>query len=311
VALLLVSLVLAACGGEHRVEIPADALLPERGVLFGAYVNRSGTWRGDLDAEQGVRDLEHRLGRRLTIDHHFYSWHDTFPGRLERWDRAAGRTPLITWEPFGVTLNDVAVGREDDLIRARAGDLARLKVPVFLRFGHEMNTSRYPWGGQPSIYVAAWRRIRAILMSAHAVNVAMVWCPNAEDAPDVGWNHWTRYYPGDDQVDWVGLDAYNFGSTQPWSRWRSLADLVLPVYRDYAGRRPIMIAETGTVEQGGDKARWLHDARRALRDQLPQVRAVVYFAAQPGWTPATSPGAFAAARELARDPHFSAEPRER
>src|SRR5204863_7604627 len=47
-------------------------------------------------------------------------------------------------------------------------------------------------------------------------------------------------------------------------------------------RKPIMIAEIGSDESGGDKARWV---RRALGRQLPslkRVKAVVWFDATDG-----------------------------
>src|SRR5256885_2213761 len=66
--------------------------------------------------------------------------------------------------------------------------------------------------------------------------------------PAAPWNHWTHYSPGDAYVDWVGIDGYNWGTTQSWSSWSSFASLVRPVYSDYAGRKPIMIAETASAE---------------------------------------------------------------
>ena len=44
------------------------------------------------------------------------------------------------------------------------GTLTRINdsgVPVIVRFAHEMNGSWYPWGQQPTEYVAAFRRVAA------------------------------------------------------------------------------------------------------------------------------------------------------
>src|SRR5919201_465436 len=116
----------------------------------------------------------------------------------------------------------------------------------------------------PSKFIAAWQRIRRIFDAAGAQNAVWVWCPNATNNPDVSWNSWRNYYPGDKFVDWVGLDGYNWGTTQSWSRWQSFADIVRPIYRDYGRKKPIMIAETASAETGGDKAAWI----RSLGDGL-------------------------------------------
>jgi len=83
-----------------------------------------------------------------------------------------------------------------------------------------------------------------------AVNVAMVWCPNAEDTPAAGWNHWMRYYPGDDQVDWVCADVY------AGTRLAPLGDLLQP-FLSWARTRPkpIVIGEFGVARAWGPATR--------------------------------------------------------
>ena len=39
----------------------------------------------------------------------------------------------------------------------------------------------------------------------------------------------------------------------------------------------MIIAETGTVEQGGDKADWITDAYNNLPSTFPDVKAIVWF----------------------------------
>ena len=47
--------------------------------------------------QQAITDLESRLGRRLHIDHHYYSWTDVFPSWREPWDIQNDRIPMISW----------------------------------------------------------------------------------------------------------------------------------------------------------------------------------------------------------------------
>ena len=57
----------------------------------------------------------------------------------------------------------------------------------------------------PAAYIAAWRHIRTIFQQLGVKNAAFVWCPNVGD---LGTGSWTDWYPGDDDVDWIGVDAY-------------------------------------------------------------------------------------------------------
>ena len=106
-------------------------------------------------------------------------------------------------------------------------------------------------------YIRAWRRIHDIFEREGATNVSWVWAPNGESIPDVYWNRVSAFYPGDRYVDWVGLSAYNFGTTRYWSHWSSFAEIVRPIYRAYSARKPIMVAETASTTNGGNQSRWI------------------------------------------------------
>ena len=311
------TLLLAGAGATSRAAVASSRsarLAPRHGVLLGAYVNDVGSWVNDATAEAGVSRFEAAIGRTLGIDQHYYSWTDTFPTELERWDVAGGRIPLISWS--GTNLDAIVSGRYDAMIRQRADDVRAFGAPVFLRWGWEMNGNWSSDDGShnndpgttdgPQKYVAAWRHIHDIFTAEGATNAVWVWSPNATDVPDAGWNHWTRYYPGDAYVDWIGIDGYNWGTSRPWSSWTSLASLIEPIYADYAGRKPIMVAETASAEQGGSKAAWLDSIRKLLPKRFPDVAAFVYFEAnkEVNWSVRSSPAALASFRALAADPYF-------
>jgi beta-mannanase len=137
-----------------------------------------------------------------------------------------------------------------------------------------------------------------------------VWSINNEDLPRTSWNHWTHYYPGDRYVDWVGLSGFNWGATQDWSSWKSLDDIIRDPYADYQ-RKPIIIIETGSVEQGGSKAAWLTNARYSLKRNFPAVKGFVYFNATDNqgavWPVTTSRSALRAYRLMGHDPYWDAQ----
>jgi hypothetical protein len=122
----------------------------------------------------------------------------TFPGTI----------PMVSWG-VDFTGGKVADGSQDAYLRTQAKAVAAYGKPVFLRLDWEMNGSWYPeWDSaavSPQAYIASWRHIWKVFQQQGATNAAFVWCPNVGD---LGGQHWTAWYPGDEYVDWVGLDAY-------------------------------------------------------------------------------------------------------
>jgi hypothetical protein len=310
--------------GQSRALEPATAsrragpgqLVPARGALLGAFTDLDGGWAGAEAAQRGVTLRESQLGRVYDLDQHFYPFDNPWPwpGPLERWDRSLGRIPLVTWQ--GADANSIASGSLDAVVHDRAARVRDFGAPIFVRFAAEMNGSWSPMnasrtGNDPSRYVAAWRHVVDVFRQTGASNAVFVWCPNAIDDPVADWNHWTAYYPGDGYVDWVGIDGYNWGNPgpwSPWSSWESFGAIMRGIYDDYAARKPIMIAETSSVESAGDpsaKASWIADAGEWTKTH-PAVAALVWFDTdkERDWRLDSSPQARAAYWRLANDAYF-------
>lgn len=280
------------------------ALAPEQGTLLGAWV--APDWSKPGAAQKAVVGFERRIGRKLAIDQHFYPWSKPYPTWRERADLDAGRIPLISWN--GTDTTRIAAGAEDDLIRARAAAVHDLGRPILLRWFWEMDGhDAAVWVPSPASFVAAWRHIHELFAAAGATNVIWAWCPNAAaftsgKAPP--------YYPGDAYVDWICADGYNWAPGRPGDSWQSFADIFADFYAWAAPRgKPLMVAEFGAQERApGEKARWIADAQRAVKERFPRIAALVYFNEDRDgydWRVETSPSAEAAFRDLARDPYFS------
>lgn len=183
-----------------------------------------------------------------------------------------GATPLLTWEPWDASVGGTAQptyalsaiwgGAYDAYIGQWASGLKAYAAPVLLRFAHEMNGNWYPWseqvnGNAPGDYARAFRHVRDLFTSAGVTNVQWVWCPNV---PYAGSTDLPGLYPGDAYADLVGLDGYNWGTTQSWgSTWVMPDALFGQGLSELAGLAPskqVLIAETASSEQGGDKAAW-------------------------------------------------------
>ncbi len=87
--------------------------------------------------------------------------------------------------------------------------------PFFLRIGYECNGN---WNGySPWIYPLAFRKLVEGLRARGVDNFASVWCyePDAlEDFADSTRQGW-KWYPGDDIVDWFGLDVFDADHFDP------------------------------------------------------------------------------------------------
>lgn len=201
-----------------------------------------------------------------------------------------GAVPVITWEPmflrggeeFAIPTLDIFCGEWDSYIDAFARAARDSGHRIILRFAHEMNLERYHWGGTPSEYgpesparyKELFRHVRERFRIQGADNVLFAFCPNAESLPHpqrdrADWNTASAYYPGDDAVDVLGMDGYNWGTTftkaaHGWdSRFTPFKDIFSAIRSELkalAPDRPLVVFETASVSQGGDKTAWIEDA---------------------------------------------------
>ncbi|WP_341676483.1 glycosyl hydrolase [Niveibacterium sp. SC-1] len=198
-----------------------------------------------------------------------------------------GYVAQVTWEPMdwkgeGVSLQAVIDGKWDEYLDTYAKAAAKQNIPFMLRWGHEFNGDWYPWsitknGNNAKLYAAAFRHVVDRFRKAGAHKVQFVWCYNNEGVPKSidPFDAW----PGDEYVDWIGIDGYNWGRSQSWSKWASFEETFGPAYAlaaKYAPGKPIVIGEMASSEVGGDKAAWLKDMFAVL-PRYPAIRALTWF----------------------------------
>ena len=268
-------LVLNACSTSVEELVP-HADTTERNVaeplLFGAFTY-GGVWSG----MEPVLDLEAQLGRRLDIVHWFTSWDDAFHPDMVAAVTAGGRAPLVSWQPLGRTLSDIASGVHDDYLRSWARGVAAANGPVYLRPFPEMNGEWVPWNGDPEALRRAWRHMAGVFEAEGADNVRWVFSPNVTDEPRTQANRMENYYPGDDVVDVLALDGYNWGSTRDWSTWTGFEEIFAGGYGRITrlGPQPVWFAELASASEGGDKAAWVRDMFASTA--FPRLQALVWF----------------------------------
>ena len=192
---------------------------------------------------------------------------------------ATGQTPLVTWEPYEQSLSQIASGAYDSYLHQSAQVAKAWGRTLMVRFAHEMNGTWYPWAGPnstPSLYIAAWRHIVSLFRADGVTNVKWVWSPNVQEGSKYPIS---PYFPGEEWVDYVGLDGYNWG-TNNGERWQSLQEVFAASYSTVTqlSSKPVIFTETSSSEAGGDKSAWIRKGfMSTIPQSFPRVTAVVWF----------------------------------
>jgi beta-mannanase len=239
---------------------------------------------------QEVAAFDQAVGAQTVMRQWYQSWAGTPGFDAVRADASAsdGALPLLAWEPWEpgagtaqpeYALSRIVEGSHDTYIASFAIQVRDWGRPLGLRFLHELNAQHYPWcvglnGNSSQDAVAAWLHVRDIFREVGADNVVWVWSVNVQ-AP--GYTPYRSIYPGDKNVDWLGVDGYNGGSALPWGGWRSPEELFGPSIDELraVSSRPLLITEVGSTELGGDKAQWIADLFTFALER--NVRGVIWF----------------------------------
>ncbi len=289
------------------VQASGPVPVPACGAYWGSYVNSRLHGGGD-DAQaklRAINSVEDQIGRTFDIDHQFYRW-DNFASdhNVKHYINTTvreGRIPFLSWKPVmadntNVSWKAIGEGKYDAMIRENAQTVKSLGVPVFMVFDHEANGRVGKFSpekstdahntikaGSEAEFVAAWQHVHDLFAEQGVTNVSWAWImtrtPFAGDASFAD-----RMYPGDEYVDWVGLDPYNFfhgGKT-----WRDLDELMVGFtnWVDTRGvDKPWMLGEWGSVEDPnnpGRKGQWYDNAANYIESE-PRLKATVHFESTP------------------------------
>lgn len=251
-----------------------------------------GIYRPELPYDfSKVFQVEDSLHAHISIISYYQAWGDGDEHKLNAGLLAniakGGYIPMITWEPWIVafenhrgqmhdsSLSMVANGEFDNYIREWARQAVIFGKPMFLRYAHEFSNPWYAWssryGNDEMLFKEAWKHVHGIFQAEGARNVAFIW--NPYQVAD------TTFYPGNDYVDWIGLDIFNFGPLIENGFWLDFFSILHGTYgvmQTYG--KPILIAEAGTSSSGGDKNIWYRDMFQSLaKGDFPLVKGVVIF----------------------------------
>jgi hypothetical protein len=215
---------------------------------------------------------------------------DDLPAYFTRLRAELARYPDLIVPQIGLSLNagearkhyegEVARGVDDARLQTLCAGFKSLDRPVFLRVGYEFNGA---WNGYDAVrYVSAFRHIGAAIRGCGLENVALVWdwsvgaeldAEHGGAASSDAAQRYGAFYPGDDAVDWWGLNLFSS---------ESLAAAATKGFLDDAARHrfPVMIGESAprghSVSQGqGAVDAWFVPYFALIRSS-PAIKAFCY-----------------------------------
>jgi hypothetical protein len=247
-------------------------------MSWGVYVG----WK-----DSAIANFEALVGKQAQSEMVFAHWGNdpVFPHRFAR-IRDQGKTMVLYWEALDYdrdyfaqpeySLDAVNAGLLDGYFRTFAAGAKTYAGPIILIPYSEFNGNWYPWGGtignnSPEKLIAAYRRIHGFFTDVP--NVKFAWVPNNVPVPNVPMNQFELYYPGDEYVDYVGLDGFNFGGSQQQTFDQMFTG---PLLRLKKYHKPIYIFSFASADFPG-KAAWITDALTVQLYKHPEVVGWLWF----------------------------------
>ncbi len=257
---------------------PQAKFEPADGSYVGAFIVNDNNVNGNVDL------FESLTGKKHSTYFSYTGWNQPFPMEWVKYYDEKDVVVQVAFEPNG-GLHEVVDG---PYIREWARQANKSGAMILLRWASEMNGSWVAWYGNPVLYIQKWRLIYNI-MKEEAPNVAMVWAPNdIPNNPQSPANYVHSYYPGDEYVDWVGIDFYGVYYYENGTPERTDPRQKLKVvYDTYADRKPIIICEWAATHYTTrvNPPEWTIDYAIAQMDslyrnvevQFPRLKAINWF----------------------------------
>ena len=319
-------LTLSLCLGLLTLGPQRAAATPE-GMQFGARVQA----RSGEDNQAAIQRYESTIGRKLDVVREFLAWNSEFPQSFHTWLRDTDHTMILSVRaklangqviPWADIANAASGSALHNQAVAWADKLRDYGRPVYFAFNHEPESSASNQNGSDADYIAAWRKMHGIFAERGATNVKFIWImtdyafwvgPQAR-------NDAKKWYPGDDYLEAMGADAYNWFTCRPGinNPWKTLEQIIKP-FRDFGAAHPdeeLWLAEWASAEDAARpdrKPAWIEEARALFkRPDYAQFHGISYFDYQGTstcrWRIDSSAPTTTAFRAIAQDEFYGGPP---
>ncbi len=273
----------------------ADLQKEERSVYIGFWTDNFYDLNTKKINPHVMRLIEKKIDKKVAIVNYYHGWEQLGNPLLvdelndisrQKWIPMISTNPYFFKECISSKNNlyeAIYKGVCDEFIKRAGKNIANYKKPVFIRFAWEMNLDTMDWGIKKTYstnkdFINAWRRVHEIFNDQGATNIIWVFSPNVDTPNSIDF---IELYPGDEYVDWVALDGYNWGETQSWSSWHEFETIFSKSYYKMlklAPNKKFMIAETNSVSQGGSKADWYRDLLDLeIPTRFTEIDAIIFF----------------------------------
>lgn len=293
--------------------------------------------------EQEITEYETLLGRRVASVLRYLTWEEHFPIDICNTITQQGAVPLFVWmpdwpsergdprrecSPEDTGLDEILAGKHDAYIEQFAQDAIQWGKMVMIRFLYEFNANWYVWSGfknggvdgGPDKVKSVWKYVVQKFRELGAWNVKWVWCVH-EPSTLVSlepWNAIEHYWPGDEWVDWLGIDGFNFYPENPERdnpEYLSFDACFREMYQQLRNLsdKPIQIM-TGTGEfvhglEQTTKADWIVDMCTKLPSDYSGIKLYYWFHYQynqrTDWRINSSPDTLETFRRQMQSSYFS------
>jgi len=246
---------------------------------------------------QAVQRIEAQAGRKLDVVRVFLTWNSPFPTAYHHWLRDTGHTILLSVKAqrsggTKILWNDIANAEPGSALHSEivswADRISDFGGPVTFTFHHEPEAAANTDYGTAAHYIAAWRSVVSVFRARGVPNASYMWIMTAHSfgLPLTDRRRAEKWYPGDEYVDGIASDAYNWYRCRTGinTAWKSLAAIIEPMrlfgLQQHADK-PMWLTEWASTEDPqapGRKAQWIDEAKALFkRAEYAQFVGISYF----------------------------------
>ncbi len=243
----------------HKADYPLSLYEPSEGCYLGADITTNK--RIDFDIHQ----FETLTKKKQCIFSYDMDLNDSYPLTWILSCISQIKTASITITPPSGILS-----ADSEKLTKLAQNFGEFYVPIFVNF--------YPIqeNYDPKKYIAIYKQARTIFKE-HASNVSFVWSVDSEFIFDSA-----KYYPGNDYVDWVGINLQKPITTK--ENEQNIFNTLDYFYYEYQKTKPIMItglaishfSSKDHIYRTTEASREIESTYHSIIENYPRVKAIIY-----------------------------------
>lgn len=280
----MIALLLSGCTPNEQMEKSSSAanqeinttdayevFIEKEDYTYAKYEPQSGCYLGvDTEENMGGEDTIDKFESLVGTEHQIYvkkmKIGELYPLQWVLECYSKGKMPMITMYPY-----DNYGAFDKKYIEQSAKDFGMIDVPIFV----QLLPNPVMYGVKSEDYVEYFRFVRESFKQ-NAPNVAFVWSIDRNVIKES-----EAFYPGDDFVDWVGLNVFDeIGKETENDIWKQLDYY----YYSFQKRKPLMISQLGIshystknhsyqIEEASIK---IEDFYNKIQQNYPRIKAIVY-----------------------------------